>query len=101
MAELVHPDRPLSKGFARVTSRPGKTLTSASDAIAERLVTLHFADGPVEAVAGDAAAQPTKQATKRVEPARRRSYLPPQPSLFDTDLVDTGLVDTSLEEPKD
>jgi exodeoxyribonuclease VII large subunit len=80
MAELVHPERPLSKGFARVTDRAGKTLTRAADALAEHLLTLHFADGQVEAVAGEAGTAPPP---KRVEPARRRTYLPPQPGLFD------------------
>ena len=80
MAQLVHPDRPLSKGFARVTSRVGKTVTAAADALAERLLTLRFADGEVEAVAGEALAAPPP---RRVEPARRRAYLPPQPGLFD------------------
>jgi exodeoxyribonuclease VII large subunit len=80
MAELVHPDRPLSKGFARVTNRAGKTVTRAADALAERLLTLHFADGEVEAAAGDSAAAPRP---KRVEHARARTYLPPQPGLFD------------------
>jgi exodeoxyribonuclease VII large subunit len=80
MAELVHPDRPLSKGFARVTSRAGKTLTRASAAIAERLLTLHFGDGPVDAVAG---ADSPQSPPKRVERGRSRAYLPPQPGLFD------------------
>jgi exodeoxyribonuclease VII large subunit len=80
MAELVHPDRPLSRGFARVTSRAGRTLTRAADAIAERLLTLHFGDGPVDAVAGADAPQFTP---KRVERSRSRAYLPPQPGLFD------------------
>jgi exodeoxyribonuclease VII large subunit len=79
-AELVHPDRPLSRGFARVTSRAGKTLTRAADAIAERLLTLHFGDGAVDAVAGADAPQ---SAAKRVERGRSRAYLPPQPGLFD------------------
>ena len=80
MAALVHPDRPLSKGFARVTSRAGKTLSRAADAVAERLLTLHFADGQVEAVAGESAPAATPQRVERKTP---RPYLPPQPSLFD------------------
>ncbi|HEU5284912.1 MAG TPA: exodeoxyribonuclease VII large subunit [Sphingomicrobium sp.] len=80
MAGLVHPDRPLSKGFARVTSRAGQTLTRAADALAERLLTLHFGDGRVDAVAGD---QAPPGAPARVERSRRRAYLPPQPGLFD------------------
>ena len=80
MAELVHPDRPLSKGFARVTSRAGKTLTRAADAIAERLLTLHFADGRVDATSGEPS---LPSDSRRVEPRRPRAYLPPQPGLFD------------------
>ena len=84
MAGLVHPDRPLSRGFARVTSRAGKTLTRAADALAERLLTLHFGDGRVDAVAG-ADAQPSapQPAPKRVERRPPRSYVRPQPGLFD------------------
>ena len=80
MAELVHPDRPLSKGFARVTSRAGKTLTRAADAVAERLLTLHFGDGRVDAVVGE---QAPGSAPRRVERGRQHAYLPPQPGLFD------------------
>ncbi len=79
LAELAHPERPLQRGFARVTSRAGKTVARAADAVAERLLTLHFADGRVEAIAGEGAANPPK----RVERGRSRSYLPPQPGLFD------------------
>ena len=78
MAELVHPDRPLSKGFARVTSRAGQTLTRAADAVAESLLTLQFADGPVDATV-DAASAPRP----RVERKPPRSYVPPQAGLFD------------------
>jgi exodeoxyribonuclease VII large subunit len=88
MAELVHPDRPLSKGFARITSRAGKTLTRAADAIAERLLTVHFADGAVDAAVGGAARESASEPALPVEPSRvergrPRSYVPPQPGLFD------------------
>ena len=89
LADLAHPERPLKRGFARVTSRAGKTLSRAADAIAEHLLTLHFADGQVEAVAGESApAAPPK----RVERGRPRSYLSPQPGLFD---------DPALDRPKE
>ncbi len=52
LAELAHPERPLQRGFARVTNSAGKTISRAADAIAERMLTLHFADGKVGAVAG-------------------------------------------------
>ena len=79
LADLAHPERPLQRGFARITSRAGRTVARAADAVAERLLTLHFADGQVEAIAGEGAASPPK----RVERGRSRSYLPPQPGLFD------------------
>ena len=77
LAELAHPDKPLSRGFARVTSRDGRTLTHAVDARTVQRLTLHFADGAVDAsVDGTAGPQP-------VEPKRRKPYMPPQPGLFD------------------
>ena len=77
LAELGHPDKPLSRGFARVTSRDGRTLTHARDAREAARLTLHFGDGNVDATV-DAAATP-----KPVEPKRRKPYIPPQPGLFD------------------
>jgi exodeoxyribonuclease VII large subunit len=77
MAELVHPDRPLSRGFVRVTDRAGKTLARASDAIAAKLLTLHFGDGEV-AASTESAGTPAP-----VERKRRSSYVAPQPGLFD------------------
>jgi exodeoxyribonuclease VII large subunit len=77
LAELAHPDKPLRRGFARVTTRDGHTLTHAQDARAARELTLHFGDGTVDA-AVDGASAP-----KPVEPKRRKSYMPPQPGLFD------------------
>ncbi len=75
MAELVHPDRPLSRGFVRVTDRAGRTLAHAADAVAAKLLTLHFGDGEVATTTGDGAAP--------VERKRRSSYVAPQPGLFD------------------
>jgi exodeoxyribonuclease VII large subunit len=76
MAGLVHPDRPLSRGFVRVTDRAGKTLASAADAIAARLLTLNFGDGAVDAAVGEAAPAP-------VERKRRSPYVSRQPGFFD------------------
>ena len=77
MAELAHPERPLSKGYVRVTSRDGSTLTTSGQARSERLLTLRFGDGPVDA---------TVDSTQRPEPVerkRRSPYIAPQPGLFD------------------
>jgi len=77
VAELVHPERPLSRGFARVTDRDGSTLTSARAAREARLLSLHFSDGAVDAGTTDA------PAPKPVERKTRRPYTAPQPGLFD------------------
>ena len=77
MAELVHPERPLRRGFVRVTSRDGRTLANAAAARSEQLLQLHFADGVVDATtSGEGRA-------KAVERPSRKAYLPPQPGLFD------------------
>ena len=47
MAELSHPERPLKRGFVRVTTRDGLTLTSAKAARAAQRLALHFGDGEV------------------------------------------------------
>ena len=86
LAELAHPERPLGRGFVRVTDAAGKTLTRAADALAARILTLHFADGRVAATAEarePAAPHSRRVERKRVETNRGRAYLPPQPSLFD------------------
>ena len=77
MAELVHPDRPLGRGFVRVTDRNGKTLTHAQDARDARELRLRFGDGEVDATVGGA------PPAARVERPARRSYIAPQPGLFD------------------
>ena len=77
MAELAHPERPLSKGYVRVTSRDGRTLTRAREAREEQRLTLHFGDGAVDASVDGAGAPPA------VEPKRRKPYIPLQPGLFD------------------
>jgi exodeoxyribonuclease VII large subunit len=77
MAELVHPERPLSKGYVRVTSRDGRTLTRSADARAADRLTLHFGDGAVNA-AVDAISSPQPVERKRTKP-----YIASQPGLFD------------------
>jgi exodeoxyribonuclease VII large subunit len=79
LAELAHPDKPLSRGFARITDRQSKTLTHAGDARAAWRLTLHFGDGSVDAVVDDD--RPPRP--RSVERKPKRSYMPPQPGLFD------------------
>jgi len=78
LAELAHPERPLKRGFVRVTGRDGRTLTRARDARSERLLTLHFGDGAV-----DASVEGSAKGPKAVERKPRRSYIALQPGLFD------------------
>jgi len=65
VAELAHPNQPLQRGYARVEDREGRTLISAAAAREARLLRLHFADGAVDAAAGDSP----------VERPRRAAYL--------------------------
>ncbi|MBC7986150.1 MAG: exodeoxyribonuclease VII large subunit, partial [Sphingomonadaceae bacterium] len=71
LLDQLHPDRPLTRGYARVSARAGGTVTSRAAAAAAKALTLHFADGAIDA---------------RVEGAGKPAYSPPkgpQPSLFD------------------
>jgi exodeoxyribonuclease VII large subunit len=78
LGQLAHPEKPLERGFARVTDRSGMTLTRAADARAARELSLRFGDGRVDAaVEGAPARQP------RLERPAKRSYLSRQPGLFD------------------
>jgi exodeoxyribonuclease VII large subunit len=68
MAELVHPERPLKRGFARVEDRTGHTLTSAAAARRALSLNLVFADGAVHATV----AAPVER------PAQKRHIAPKQ-----------------------
>lgn len=85
LAELAHPERPLQRGFVRVTDRAGKTIIHAADARAAAQVDLHFADGRVAAHIGDGTAPVPFRPAKRVERKGRDPYLPGQADLFGGD----------------
>jgi exodeoxyribonuclease VII large subunit len=82
LAEMAHPERPLQRGFVRVTDRAGRTIVHAADARQAGQVDLHFADGRVAAHMGDGMAPVTFRPAKRVEPKGRDPYLPGQADLF-------------------
>ena len=67
MAELAHPNRPLSRGFARVEDRAGQVLISAAAARKARLLRLVFQDGPVDASVGAASQSRTGSASAKVD----------------------------------
>ncbi|RST29898.1 exodeoxyribonuclease VII large subunit [Sphingomonas ginkgonis] len=83
MAGLVHPERPLSRGFVRVTDRDGRTLTQAEDARAAGALALRFGDGLVEATVDGSAEAASAPPPRRVERKRGATYVQPQPGLFD------------------
>ncbi|WP_265569796.1 exodeoxyribonuclease VII large subunit [Sphingomicrobium nitratireducens] len=82
LADLAHPERPLDRGFARVSAGDGASVTSAEAARRAVEVTLHFRDGSVDARTDGAASA----AKAPVAPRGRRPYRTPsapQPGLFD------------------
>lgn len=80
VAQLAHPDRPLKKGYARISGAKGGVITTAKAAKEEMRLTLHFADGALAAVPDGA--PPTK---RPVAKKRKATYVKPgQPGLFDS-----------------
>ncbi|MEO7634718.1 MAG: exodeoxyribonuclease VII large subunit, partial [Sphingomicrobium sp.] len=69
LAGLAHPERPLQRGFVRVTDRAGKTILHAGEAREAAALSLRFADGMVDATVDGA----------RLERAVPRSYRPAKP----------------------
>ena len=83
LAELAHPERPLQRGFVRVTDRSGKTIIHAAAARAAAQIDLHFADGRVAAHIGEGSAPVPFRPASRVERKGSPPYAPGQPGLFD------------------
>ena len=64
LAEQLHPDRPLARGYVRVTGAGGATITTRSAAAGEAALDLHFADGTLPVATGAApAARPRPRST--------------------------------------
>ncbi len=83
LAGLAHPERPLQRGFVRVTDRDGRTLIHAADARAAGLLNLRFADGSVAATAEGSAARLERSAPRSYRPQRPKPGPATQPGLFD------------------
>ncbi|MEY4238201.1 MAG: hypothetical protein RL339_802 [Pseudomonadota bacterium] len=64
----LNPDAVLQRGYVRVTGADGATLTSRAAAADEALLSLHFRDGELKVVSGDA---PAPTAPSRARPAPR------------------------------
>ena len=84
LAGLAHPERPLQRGFVRVTDRDGRTLIHASDARAAGYLKLQFADGSVDATVGGSVGR-ERSAPRSYRPQRPKPGTPPLPGLFDND----------------
>ncbi|MDA7787655.1 exodeoxyribonuclease VII large subunit [Sphingomonadaceae bacterium] len=63
----LNPDNVLERGYARVSVRGGKTLTTMAQAKAEAALDLHFKDGVLGVATGEVPTSPTKP-----KPAPRR-----------------------------
>ena len=83
LAGLAHPERPLQRGFVRVTDRQGKTILHAGDAREAAALSLRFADGSVEATVDGAGLRVERASPRSYRPASPAGGTPPQPGLFD------------------
>jgi exodeoxyribonuclease VII large subunit len=62
LAQVVHPNRPLERGYARVEDRTGHTLISAAAARAAGKLRLVFGDGAIDASVGGGLERPRRGA---------------------------------------
>ena len=84
LTELAHPERPLQRGFVRVTDRSGQTVVRSADARSAKLLSLRFGDGVVDvAVEGSRMPPLERDKTNPYLSARKRSATAAQPGLFD------------------
>ena len=75
LASSLHPEAPLTRGFARVTDASGKTIMSRDAAVKAGEVALRFADGEVGASVNNGNAPPRPPAPKPPKPAPNQGNL--------------------------
>jgi exodeoxyribonuclease VII large subunit len=75
IAEQLHPDKPLQRGYVRVEKRGGGVLTDAATARAAGLLTLHFADGALDARVENGGKAPAAKPRSDGEDAPRQQNL--------------------------
>lgn len=75
LADSLHPEAPLKRGFARVTDANGKTIASREAAIAAGQVGLRFADGDVGALVQGGSPPPKPSTPKPAKPALNQGNL--------------------------
>ncbi len=67
VAQSLHPEKPLERGYALITDRAGNVITTAAKAGAKGALSLRFADGEVDARVERSAA-PAKVGAKPTQP---------------------------------
>ena len=65
LAEQLHPDRPLERGYVRVTDAAGRTLTDRAEAEKESALTLKFRDGSLDVTPGSGGAPRSGQSQRK------------------------------------
>ncbi len=90
LADNLHPDRPLSMGFARITNKNDSTLTSANAVRQAQHIYLHFSDGKVEAITQESslgdANSPKQNKASDMPPAKIKQSVKPKISHNQADL---------------
>ncbi len=71
LAEQLHPDRPLARGYVRVTGPDGRTLTDKVAAAKEVALTLKFRDGELDVATGKDGSVPARAPAPAPAPAQR------------------------------
>jgi exodeoxyribonuclease VII large subunit len=75
LAEQLHPDRPLQRGYVMVLDRAGKAVTEAARAGREAALTLKFRDGPLDVVPASATPAAPRKGRAPSPPADRQPKL--------------------------
>jgi exodeoxyribonuclease VII large subunit len=82
LAQQLHPERPLQRGYAMVLNSQGKALTDAASARRETALVLKFRDGTLDVSPGADGQAPAAKLPPRAS-ARQAPVKPQQPNLFD------------------
>jgi exodeoxyribonuclease VII large subunit len=80
LAQQLHPDRPLERGYVRVTGSDGRTITARGDAAKEALLALKFHDGLLDVTPTGNVSLPRR--TGSTSAGAKRASGPDQPKLL-------------------
>ncbi|MGN6356877.1 MAG: exodeoxyribonuclease VII large subunit [Novosphingobium sp.] len=68
LAQSLHPDKPLARGYVRVTAANGETLVSKAEAGREASLVLHFGDGELAVMPLDSRTPPPRRPSSPQKP---------------------------------